>query len=92
MHHQSPGSNTYKSAWFLAQRIREAMRSGELGPMGGIVEVDETSIGNKKGAEVKRGWRRGTRSLSRGEADKVSVRFTDGVVEETLTGRCRSRD
>ena len=34
---------TYKTAWFLAHRIREAMRSGELAPFGqggGAVEVD----------------------------------------------------
>ena len=40
---------TYKSAWFLAHRIREAMRSGDLAPFGsngGTVEVDETFIGN----------------------------------------------
>jgi transposase-like protein len=39
---------TYKSAWFLAHRIREAMRSGDLSPFGsggGIVEADETFIG-----------------------------------------------
>jgi transposase-like protein len=39
---------TYKSAWFLTHRIREAMRSGDLGPFGtggGIVESDETFIG-----------------------------------------------
>ncbi len=33
---------TYKSAWFLAHRIREAMRSGDLTPFGsdgGAVEV-----------------------------------------------------
>jgi transposase-like protein len=38
----------YKSAWFLAHRIREAMRDGKLSPMGGsgkAVEVDETYIG-----------------------------------------------
>jgi transposase-like protein len=43
---------TYKTAWFLAHRIREAMRSGELEPFGvkgGAVEVDETFIGRKKG-------------------------------------------
>jgi transposase-like protein len=42
---------TYKSAWFLCHRIREAMRDGALAPMGGagsIVEVDETFIGRKK--------------------------------------------
>jgi transposase-like protein len=48
-----------KTAWFLGHRIREAMRTGELSPMGGaggIVEVDETFIGRKVGVEVKRGW------------------------------------
>lgn len=38
----------YKSAWFLAHRIREAMRSGDLAPFGsggGFVEADETYIG-----------------------------------------------
>jgi transposase-like protein len=49
---------TYKSAWFLCHRIREAMRAGELAPMGGagsIVEIDETYIGTKKGVEKRRG-------------------------------------
>ncbi len=44
---------TYKSAWFLCHRIREAMRDGTLAPMGGagqIVEVDETLM------EIS-GWR-----------------------------------
>jgi transposase-like protein len=39
---------TYKTAWFLAHRIREAMRSGGLGPLGGpgkVVEADETYFG-----------------------------------------------
>jgi transposase-like protein len=40
----------YKTAWFLTHRIREAMRDGGLGPLGGpdgsgIVEVDETYFG-----------------------------------------------
>ena len=46
---------TYKSAWFLAHRIREAMRDGTLAPMGGaggIVEVDETFIGRKADVPV----------------------------------------
>jgi transposase-like protein len=49
---------TYKTAWFLAHRIREAMRTGELAPFGGeggVVEVDETYIGKIKGAKVQRG-------------------------------------
>jgi transposase-like protein len=39
---------TYKSAWFLSHRIREAMRDGSLAPFGqggDDVEVDETYIG-----------------------------------------------
>jgi transposase-like protein len=48
---------TYKSAWFMTHRIREAMKpdgGGLLGSGGGVVEVDETFWGNrgkqKKGA------------------------------------------
>lgn len=39
---------THKSAWFMAHRIREAMRSDgavDFGSGGGAVEVDETFIG-----------------------------------------------
>ena len=38
---------TLKSAWFMAHRVREAMRDGSLAPMGsgGIVEIDETIYG-----------------------------------------------
>jgi transposase-like protein len=43
---------TYKTAWFMAHRIREAMGEtpdGQLGgPNGNTVEVDETYWGNKK--------------------------------------------
>ena len=50
---------TYKTAWFMAHRIREAMRSGSFrAPLGGEgekVEVDETFIGRKKGTPVRRG-------------------------------------
>jgi transposase-like protein len=49
---------TYKSAWFLAHRIREAMRDGKLAPMGGngsIVEADETFIGREPGSVMPKG-------------------------------------
>src|SRR5581483_54912 len=42
---------SYKSAWFLSMRIREAMRAEGVGPIGGegkIVESDETFVGGKK--------------------------------------------
>jgi transposase-like protein len=48
---------TYKSAWFLTHRIREAMRSGGLlppmGGPGGVVEVDETYFGRPLGQPKK---------------------------------------
>jgi transposase-like protein len=43
---------TYKAAWFLAHRIREAMRPASMTPMGGaggFVEADETYIGRLEG-------------------------------------------
>ena len=46
--HRSLGI-TYKSAWFLGHRIREAMNM-DTGPFGGpdeVVEVDETYVGGK---------------------------------------------
>jgi transposase-like protein len=49
---------TYKTAWFMCHRIREAMRNGSLAPMGGTgktVEIDETYIGVKKGKRIRRG-------------------------------------
>ena len=49
---------TYKTAWFMAHRIREAMAPEDNTPMGeggGIVEVDETYFGQKKGKPVRRG-------------------------------------
>jgi len=47
---------TYRSAWFMAHRIRECMRQGGLGPMGGegkIVEADETYYGRVETPRTK---------------------------------------
>jgi len=57
--HRSLGV-TYKTAWFMSHRIREAMRDGllDIPPMGGrgkVVEGDETYIGRKKGRKVRSG-------------------------------------
>jgi transposase-like protein len=48
---------TYKTAWFMSHRLREAMRSGDLSPMGGggkVVEADETFIGRQAGQPKRR--------------------------------------
>lgn len=51
---------TYKSAWFLSHRIREAMNDDKPAPMGGegqVVQIDETYTGNtsKRAKSYKRG-------------------------------------
>jgi hypothetical protein len=48
---------TYKTAWFMGHRIREAMRSGDLsslGGNGGIVEAEETFIGRERASRCPR--------------------------------------
>ena len=44
------GLGSYRSAWFMCHRVREAMRPAKVGPIGGsnkVVESDETVIGGK---------------------------------------------
>ena len=60
------GFGSYRTAWFMAHRIREAMTDTTSGPLGGegkTVEVDETFLGqqgyqfnNDKGWQQKRGY------------------------------------
>lgn len=53
--HRSLGIS-YKSAWFMMHRLREALRTGGLSPLGGngkAVEADETYIGRKEGMKGK---------------------------------------
>lgn len=58
---------TLKSAWFLSHRIREAMRSGDLAPLGangGTVESDETFLWTEPGAKVRKGYEHKRKVLS----------------------------
>jgi transposase-like protein len=60
---------TYKTAWFMTHRIREAMKDGSPGILGGggtPVEVDETYWGNKK-------RQRGTRQQNRSYHDAMKI-------------------
>jgi transposase-like protein len=49
---------TYKSAWFMGHRIREAMKNDYAHALGGQgpVEADETFVGNKRGAKKRCGY------------------------------------
>jgi transposase-like protein len=85
----------YKSAWFMAHRIREAMRDDDPAPLGGkdkVVEADETFFGPGRDVFVNdRGWvkERGTHTKMKvltvvergGKARSIKV--------ETLTSESR---
>ena len=77
---------TQKSAWFLAQRIREAWLtadSGEApagsGPLTGELEVDECFIGGKE-ANKHANKRAKTNSDNYGKSIVVGMRQRDGVI------------
>ena len=46
---------SYKTAWYLCHRIREAMQESTDDQLSGVVEVDETYVGGKYDRRVKRG-------------------------------------
>jgi transposase-like protein len=74
---------TYKTAWFMAHRIREAMTSNDDTPMGsggGTVEVDETFIGRDRSkAKKATGYEHKMKVLSL--IDRATGRSTSVVVE-----------
>jgi transposase-like protein len=79
--HRSLGI-TYKAAWFMSHRIREAMRAGGLAqpPIGGagkIVEADETYFGNVAKAKLRTTKSSGgpflKRSVKGGTANKRAI-------------------
>lgn len=59
---------TYKTAWFMEHRLREAMRQdisgGPLGGPGKVVEADETYFGTERGKDPKQRSRRGGASMN----------------------------
>lgn len=55
--HRQLGFGSYKTAWFMAHRIREAMRETDKSPLGGagmVVEADETYYGKPDVMPVRR--------------------------------------
>jgi transposase-like protein len=75
---------TYKTAWFMCHRIREAMRpdrssSGPLGGAGKIVEADETYFGKLETQPTMR--RDGTPYLTKGKGGPAGKRAVFALVE-----------
>jgi transposase-like protein len=97
---------TYKSAWFMAHRIRAATAEGNPGPLGGegkTIEADETYFGNKAGTKRARktGGRIGPREVesrlpcrARRQVPLTPCRFShrDTVRNVVVTNASRKSD
>lgn len=73
---------TLKTAWFMAHRIREAMREGGLGPLGGegqVVEADETYLW--KAVDQSPSPQRKGRPLLKRKAGTSNKRAILGLIE-----------
>jgi transposase-like protein len=82
---------TLKTAWFMSHRIREAMRSdnGDMfGVGGGIVEIDETFIGQDPDVPQSRmAWRNMNKVIAlvdRSTGRSASVVFTGNMSSATV--------
>jgi transposase-like protein len=92
---------TLKTAWFMGHRIREAMRDGALAPLGsagGVVEVDETFIGRKKGKPIRHGYKHKHKVLALVERggkarsmvmDELTTKSVAPVVRENVLKEAR---
>ncbi|MBE0702534.1 MAG: IS1595 family transposase [Afipia sp.] len=76
---------TYKTAWFLSHRIREAMRNGGIvSPMGGegaIVEADETYFGNVSKDKIRKTTTTGRPFTKSGKSGPSNKRAIVSLVE-----------
>jgi transposase-like protein len=74
---------TYKSAWFMAMRIREALTDGsiaaKLGGINKVVEIDETYIGGKE-ANKHKSKRTPGRQGGAGKAPVLALVERDGMM------------
>ena len=84
---------TYKSAWFMAHRIRYAMAQDPMtaGMLDGIVEIDETYVGGKGKGKRGRGSVAKTPVVALIQRDGQARSFkVDNVKGETLKGLARA--
>jgi transposase-like protein len=87
--HRSLGIS-YKTAWFLCHRLREAMRTGGLAPMGGasgIVESDETYFGTVEGEGGREAARARTRRAKKGRPGRSHKNAVLTLVERGGSAR-----
>lgn len=92
--HRMIGSGSYRTAWYIAHRLRAGLADPEFRKLVGVVEVDETYLGGK---DRYRHWNKKSGS-SGTDTNKMSVigaisrkgnvtcRLIERVNERTLTG------
>src|SRR6185312_14855127 len=85
--HRNLGFGSYRTAWFMAHRIREAMKSDDTTPMGqggGDVFADETYFGRDP---AKYGNRMAIRNMNQilTLVDRTTGRSTSMIFDDTLT-------
>ncbi len=82
---------TYKTAWFMCHRIREAMTQNPEGFLKGEVEVDETYIGGKRKGKRGRGAEGKTPvvalierggELRAGKVKRLSAKKLKGIIRQ----------
>jgi len=89
---------TYKTAWFMSHRIREAMKDESLVPFGsngGMVEADETYMGKTegmgKGPHLSKKRKilslvdRDTKKVRSVKVDKVTIKVIQPIIRENLS-------
>src|SRR2546430_1113564 len=81
---------SYKSALHLMHRIRWAMAESPTGPLGGIVEADETYVGGKPRAKELRQRGADWKVYKRGRARDFKDRKTPVVALVERGGRVRT--
>jgi hypothetical protein len=78
------GIGSYKTAWYMAHRIRKSMETNEPAKMDGVIEIDETYVGGQHlGREHKNDWNHmGYRGRStKNKAIVLALRQREGAVK-----------
>lgn len=95
------GIGSYRTAWYLAHRIRKAMEEGDLPKFTGIVEADETYVGGKSRnmhADVRRRRITGTGGMDKApvfglmqRGGRVETYSVPNTRKSVLVGKIRDR-